>query len=141
MSKVKGSLSQKLTVSDLDDLINKVKTWFETRDFDLKKIETKDKGEKINRKYVFRKGGLSTSALITLEIKGKGNKYELHLKYTGKKSASEDIEALTKFWNILPSLVSPKLEKEERVIKCPVCGYMVTDLKVKICPQCGAKLA
>lgn len=138
---IKGSLSKELLVSDFDELINRMKAWFESRGYELRRIETKDKGSKLDRKYVFRKTGFIKSAYVWVYVKGKGEECKLEIKYSVRKSAIEDIDALTKFLNVLPNLVSPRLEKEEGVIKCPVCGYVVTDLKTKVCPQCGAKLA
>ena len=134
-----GSLSQKLSVSDLDELINKLKAWFESRGFRLERVKAKDKDEKVDRKYVFGKSLFIRKGHVWVYIKGSKGTYELKIEYS-KRLPAEDIDALIRFWNTLPTIVSPMVEREE-VIRCKVCGYVITDPKAKTCPNCGAKLA
>jgi len=162
MGKLRGKISGKFLIPDVDSFIYRLKQWFLSHGYSQHSYKIEDKGDKVKRKLSFRKGGvLYTLIFVSIELSGKRNdKLNLKIKYSGKKKASEEVENLSRLWENIQNLITPPSQLMPKVPSaptvqvivatqpqalqtfrnCPICGSKIEDPNAVFCPYCGARL-
>ena len=142
-----GKLRTKVVTEGFRDAMNLLDRWFKQREYDAawRRVKSSD-GYDLEISY--RRPSIIPflpGAIFNISTKKKGNFVEIKCEYRAMSRYADDVSAFSKFFGILPSLVTPVEDVEpllpKNIVKiCPVCGYETNNIRASTCPICGSKL-